>query len=38
MMGLLLLAACGRSTSLADEAARSDSAVTARTWGLAYLQ
>jgi tetratricopeptide (TPR) repeat protein len=40
VLGLLLLAACrgGGGRSASDEAARSDSAVTARTWGLAYLQ
>jgi Tfp pilus assembly protein PilF len=34
---LLLVAACRGATPVADQA-RSDSALTARTWGLAYLQ
>ena len=36
-VGLLLLAACRGAAPGADQA-RSDSALTARTWGLAYLQ
>src|SRR5437660_9167462 len=36
-IGLLLLAACRGAAPGADQA-RSDSALTARTWGLAYLQ
>jgi len=36
-IGLLLLAACWGAAPGADQA-RSDSALTARTWGLAYLQ
>ncbi len=36
-VGLLLLAACHGAAPGADQA-RSDSALTARTWGLAYLQ
>src|ERR1051325_4210882 len=36
---LLLVAACrGAAPGGADQVARSDSALTARTWGLAYLQ
>jgi VCBS repeat protein/tetratricopeptide repeat protein/ASPIC/UnbV protein len=36
-IGLLLMAAC-RGASPGGDQARSDSALTARTWGLAYLQ
>jgi Tfp pilus assembly protein PilF len=36
-IGLLLLTAC-RAAPPGSEQARSDSALTARTWGLAYLQ
>ena len=36
-IGLLLVAACRGAAPGADQA-RSDSALTARTWGLAYLQ
>jgi len=36
-IGLLLIAACRGAAPGADQA-RSDSALTARTWGLAYLQ
>src|SRR5437870_12797556 len=35
--GVLLVAACRGAAPGADQA-RSDSALTARTWGLAYLQ
>jgi Tfp pilus assembly protein PilF len=35
---LLALVACGGETGSVSQAARSDSALTARTWGLAYLQ
>jgi tetratricopeptide (TPR) repeat protein len=38
-LALLFVAACrGAAPGGADQAARSDSALTARTWGLAYLQ
>ena len=38
VIGLLLLLAACRGEAPGDAAARADSAVTARTWGLAYLQ
>jgi tetratricopeptide (TPR) repeat protein len=38
VIALLLAAACRGGTGGADQVARSDSALTARTWGLAYLQ
>ena len=40
VIGLLLVPvlACREGARRGDEAARSDSALTARTWGLAYLQ
>ncbi|HVH08703.1 MAG TPA: FG-GAP-like repeat-containing protein [Gemmatimonadales bacterium] len=37
LIGVLALG-CRGSTPAADQVARSDSALTARTWGLAYLQ
>ena len=37
VIGLLLMVGC-RAATPGDEVARSDSALTARTWGLAYLQ
>src|SRR5438093_239811 len=37
-IGLLLTVACRGAAPRGDEQARSDSAVMARTWGLAYLQ
>src|SRR6184192_1818761 len=37
-IGLLLTVACRGAAPRGDEPARSDSAVMARTWGLAYLQ
>src|SRR5256884_9966275 len=37
-VGLLLLAAACRGAAPGADQARSDSALTARTWGLAYLQ
>src|SRR5207249_8449699 len=37
-IGLLLTVACRGAAPSGDEQARSDSAVMARTWGLAYLQ
>src|SRR6058998_1863659 len=38
VLGLLLMVSCRGSAPGANTAARADSAVTARTWGLAYLQ
>src|SRR5256884_237502 len=38
VVGLLLLAAACRGAAPGADQARSDSALTARTWGLAYLQ
>ena len=38
LFGFLSAVACRPSTRPADSAAASDSAVLARTWGLAYLQ
>ena len=38
IIGLLLLACRGAAPGGGGDQARSDSALTARTWGLAYLQ
>src|SRR5712691_5977186 len=38
VIGMLLVLACRGTAPAVDQVARSDSAVTARTWGLAYLQ
>ncbi|PYP98664.1 MAG: hypothetical protein DMD34_02040 [Gemmatimonadetes bacterium] len=38
VIGLLVAVACRGGTPAANTAARADSAVTARTWGLAHLQ